>query len=158
MTFRDDESHTRDRHLCENLAWLPRFALATAQKTPQHQNQSRHETPTNRMVCLVPLRNTLQFNDFVGAGPEPTLSEGDLVVMDNLSAHKVSGIREAIMAVGATRVYLPPPSPDLNPIERVFSKLKWLVCSESLRTIERLWAFLRQTLDRFRPDECLRYF
>ncbi len=58
--------------------------------------------------------------------------------MDNLPAHKVAGIREAITAVGATLVYLPPYSPDLNPIELVFSKLKWLVSSESPRTIERL--------------------
>lgn len=78
--------------------------------------------------------------------------------MDNLSAHKVAGIREAITAVGATLVYLPPYSPDLNPIELAFSKLKWLASSESPRTIERLWAFLGQTLDHFCPDKCLRHF
>lgn len=86
----------------------------------------------------------------------PTLRAGDLVVMDNLPAHKVAGVREAITAVGATLVYLPPYSPDLNPIELVFSKLKWLVRSESPRAIERLWAFLGQALDHFRSDECLR--
>ena len=88
----------------------------------------------------------------------PTLKRGDLVVMDNLSAHKVAGVREAIESVGATLVYLPPYSPDLNPIELVFSKLKWLVRSESPRTIERLWSFLGQVLDHFSTDECLRYF
>jgi transposase len=79
-------------------------------------------------------------------------------VVDNLSAHKIADIREAITAAGATLVYLPPYSPDLNPIKLVFSKLKWLVRSESPRTIERLWDFLGQTLDHFRPDEYLRYF
>jgi len=88
----------------------------------------------------------------------PTLRTGDIVVMDNLSAHKVAGVREAIESVGATLVYLPPYSPDLNPIELVFSKLKWLVRSESPRTIERLWSFLGQTLNRFSSDECRRYF
>ena len=88
----------------------------------------------------------------------PTLKRGDLVVMDNLSAHKVAGVREAIESVGATLVYLPPYSPDLNPIELVFSKLKWLVRSESPRTLERLWSFLGQALDHFSTDECLRYF
>jgi transposase len=88
----------------------------------------------------------------------PTLSAGDIVVMDNLAAHKVAGVRKAIESAGATLVYLPPYSPDLNPIELVFSKLKWLVRSESPRTVERLWAFLGQTLDHFPPHECLRYF
>jgi len=88
----------------------------------------------------------------------PTLKRDDLVVMDNLSAHKVAGVREAIESVGATLVYLPPYSPDLNPIELVFSKLKWLVRSASPRTVERLWSFLGQALDHFSPDECLHYF
>jgi len=88
----------------------------------------------------------------------PTLKRDDLVVMDNLSAHKVAGVREAIESVGATLVYLPPYSPDLNPIELVFSKLKWLVRSASPRTVERLWSFLGQALDQFSPDECLHYF
>jgi len=88
----------------------------------------------------------------------PTLKRDDLVVMDNLSAHKVAGVREAIESVGATLVYLPPYSPDLNPIELVFSKLKWLVRSASPRTVERLWSFLGQALDQFSADECLHYF
>lgn len=67
-------------------------------------------------------------------------------------------IHEAITAIGAILVYLPPYSPELDPIELVFSKLKWLVRSESPRMIERLWAFLGQALNHFLPDECLRYF
>ena len=84
----------------------------------------------------------------------PTLQHGDVVVMDNLAAHQVAGVREAIESADAMLVFLPPYSPDLNPIELVFSKLKWLVRSASPRTIERLWSFLGQVLDHFSPEEC----
>ena len=77
--------------------------------------------------------------------------------MDNLAAHKAAGVREAIEAVGARLVYLPPYSPDLNPIELVYSKLKWLVRSAGKTTIESLWTFLGQALDRFSSAECLNY-
>ena len=66
----------------------------------------------------------------------PTLHTGDIVVMDNLSAHKVAGVREAITAAGARVLYLPPYSPDLNPIETVFSKFKWLIRSLKERTVD----------------------
>lgn len=69
----------------------------------------------------------------------PTLSEGDVVVMDNLPAHKVTGVREAIAAAGATVFYLPPYSPDLNPIEQLFAKLKALLRKAAARTREALW-------------------
>jgi transposase len=87
-----------------------------------------------------------------------TLQAGDIVVMDNLAAHKVAGVREAIEAVGARVAYLPPYSPDLNPIELVFSKLKWLTRSAAERTVEGLWTLLGRLLDHFPPDECQRYF
>ena len=87
----------------------------------------------------------------------PTLTAGDLVIMDNLSAHKVAGVREAIEAAGAKVVYLPPYSPDLNPIELVFSKLKWLLRSAAARSVESLHALLGTVLDRFPADECGRY-
>jgi transposase len=88
----------------------------------------------------------------------PTLQPGDIVVMDNLSCHKVAGVRQAIEAVGATVVYLPPYSPDFNPIEQVFAKLKWLVRSANERSIDGLWRLLGKLLDRFPPDECRNYF
>jgi len=71
----------------------------------------------------------------------PTLREGDIVVLDNLSSHKVAGIKEAIESVGAKVLYLPPYSPDLNPIEMVFSKLKMLVRKSKLRKKEDLQSF-----------------
>jgi transposase len=88
----------------------------------------------------------------------PSLKPGDIVVMDNLQPHKVAGVRAAIEAAGATLVYLPPYSPDFNPIELAFSKLKWLMRSAGHRTIDALWNFFGRVLDRFPADECMRYF
>ena len=87
-----------------------------------------------------------------------TLHKGDIVVMDNLISHKVVGVQKAIESVGAQVLYLPPYSPDLNPIERVFSKLKILVCKLKLRTREELWRKLSELRDGFVPKECLKYF
>jgi len=87
----------------------------------------------------------------------PTLSPGDVVVMDNLSAHKVVGVRDAIEAVGARLLYLPPYSPDLNPIELVFSKFKGLIRSAAERTVDGLWHLCGQLLDRFTSAECRNY-
>lgn len=87
----------------------------------------------------------------------PTLHEGDIVVLDNLSAHKVAGVRDAIESAGAKIVYLPPYSPDLNPIELVFAKLKWLVRSAAVRTISDLWSFMGRVLDHYSATECLHY-
>ena len=88
----------------------------------------------------------------------PTLRPGDVLAMDNLSVHKVAGVREAVEAAGATLLYLPPYSPDLNPIELAFSKLKRLLRSAAERTTEGLWRAIGSVLDRFTPDECRRYF
>jgi transposase len=86
-----------------------------------------------------------------------TLRAGDIVVMDNLSAHKVAGVREAIAAVGAGVVYLPPYSPDFNPIELVFAKVKSILRSAAERTVEGLWRRLGEMLDEFPSAECRRY-
>jgi transposase len=88
----------------------------------------------------------------------PTLQPGDLVVLDNLSSHKAAGVREAIEQVGARLLYLPPYSPDLNPIELAFSKLKWLLRSAAERTVDALWSRLGQLLDAFPPHQCRNYF
>ena len=88
----------------------------------------------------------------------PTLHTGDIVVMDNLSAHKVAGVREAITAVGARTLYLPPYSPDLNPIETVFSKFKWLIRSLKERTVDALWTACGKVSQLFPEDECRRHF
>jgi transposase len=88
----------------------------------------------------------------------PTLKLGDVVVLDNLSAHKVPGIREAIEAAGATLLYLPPYSPDFNPIEQLFAKLKALLRKAAERSLESLWNRIACLLDAFQPEECANYF
>jgi transposase len=88
----------------------------------------------------------------------PTLKPGDIVVMDNLSAHKVSGIRTAIEATGASLLYLPPYSPDFNPIEQLFAKFKALLRKAAERSIESLWHRIATLLDVFPPAECANYF
>ena len=87
----------------------------------------------------------------------PELRPRDTVVMDNLSSHKVVGVKRAIEAAGAALRYLPPYSPDLNPIEQVFSKLKALLRSAQARTLESLWSAIGSLLERFPADECERY-
>ena len=82
------------------------------------------------------------------------LGPGDIVVLDNLSAHKVKGIREAIEAAGARLLYLPAYSPDFNPIEQIFAKLKALLRTAPARTVPDLWAAIRNALTRFTPQEC----
>jgi transposase len=83
---------------------------------------------------------------------------GDVVIMDNLPAHKVTGVRQAIEAAGAMLMYLPASSPDFNPIEMAFSKFKALLCAAAARTIEALWEAIRLVLDAFTPTECQNYF
>jgi transposase len=87
----------------------------------------------------------------------PTLRRGDIVVMDNVSVHKVIGVREAIEARGADLFYLPPYSPDLNPIEQFFSKLKALLRKAAARSIDALWDAIGSFLADFSPRECAAY-
>ena len=88
----------------------------------------------------------------------PVLNEGDVVVMDNLSSHKVKGVREAIENVGAELRYLPPYSWDLNPIELAFSKFKKLLRDGATRTVDRIWELCGTVLDQFSETECKNYF
>jgi transposase len=88
----------------------------------------------------------------------PSLKPGDIVVLDNLSAHKVPGVREAVEAVGGTLHYLPPYSPDFNPIEQLFAKLKALLRKAAERSVDGLWNRIARLLDAFPPAECANYF
>jgi transposase len=88
----------------------------------------------------------------------PTLAPGDIVVMDNLPAHKKDEVREAIEAAGAELRYLPPYSPDLNPIEQAFSKLKAHLRKAQERSIDALWRRIGTLLDLFQPVECANFF
>ena len=88
----------------------------------------------------------------------PTLHEGEVVVLDNLVIHKQPGVRAAIERVGATVRYLPPYSPDLNPIEKMFAKLKALLRKAGKRTVDGLWDHIGQLLEQFSAQECANYF
>jgi transposase len=101
--------------------------------------------------------NGLSFRAYIEQFLAPTLSPGDIVVADNLGSHKVSGVREAIEGRGASLLFLPPYSPDFNPIEQVFAKLKTLIRRAEPRTRERLWTTIGSKLGCFRPAECRNY-
>ena len=83
----------------------------------------------------------------------PALKSGDVVAMDNLSAHKVDGVRQAIESAGASILYLPPYSPDLNPIEQVFAKIKAILRKIEARTKDTLWNAIRVALERCDADQ-----
>lgn len=98
------------------------------------------------------------FLAYVEQGLVPTLKRGDVVIMDNLGAHKGTAVREAIEAVGASLMFLPPYSPDLNPIEQAFAKLKALLRAKALRTIDALWKALGSLTACFTQEECQNLF
>ncbi len=98
------------------------------------------------------------FRAYVEQVLAPTLTSGDVVIMDNLPAHKAAGIREAVEATGATLRYLPPYSPDFNPIENAFSKLKAMLRARAERTVDALWTAVGEVITLFTPAECANYF
>ena len=101
--------------------------------------------------------NGQSFTAYVEQILVPTLNPGDIVVLDNLGSHKGKLVRDAIRAASAKLFFLPPYSPDLNPIEQVFAKLKHLMRKAAERNIEDTWKRLGSTLSRFQNDECGRY-
>jgi transposase len=101
--------------------------------------------------------NGARFLAWVEQALVPTLAKGDIVIMDNLGSHKVAGVREAIEAVGATPLYLPPYSPDFNPIEQVFAKLKSILRKLGARTVDDLWKAIGNALNEYPPAECRNY-
>ncbi|CAK0750060.1 hypothetical protein CCP3SC1AL1_1730007 [Gammaproteobacteria bacterium] len=108
----------------------------------------RHDRITSPYV-FDGLINGKTFLAYVEQALVPTLSKGDVVCVDNLSSHKVRGVREKIEAVGASLLYLPPYSPDFNPIEQVFAKLKQPLRKVAKRTLDTLWIAIGEALDFF---------
>ena len=88
----------------------------------------------------------------------PILKPGDIVILDNLGSHKGKAARQAIRRAGAKQIFLPKYSPDLNPIEQAFAKLKTLLRKAEARTVEAVCAAIAQLLESFKPDECANYF
>ncbi len=102
--------------------------------------------------------NGRAFQAYVDQVLVPELRKGDIVIMDNLGSHKGAGVRAAIEAAGVKLLYLPPYSPDLNPIENAFAKLKALLRTAAARTVEGLWSAIGRCLDCFTSRECVNYF
>jgi transposase len=117
----------------------------------------RHHRLTAPMVADGPMDGEM-FLAWVEQFLCPTLQPGDIAILDNLSSHKVDGIKEAIARAGATLLYLPPYSPDLNPIEKLFSKLKALLRKAATRCTEDLWKEIGALLDTISTSECANYF
>jgi transposase len=97
------------------------------------------------------------FRAYVEQFLAPVLAPGDVVVLDNLAAHKVAGVRQMLAAAGASLLYLPPYSPDLNPIEQLFAKLKALLRKAAARSKDDLWSTIGRLLAIIPPAECARY-
>jgi len=97
------------------------------------------------------------FRAYVDQCLAPVLRAGDIVILDNLSSHKVGGVRETIAAVGATLLYLPPYSPNLNPFEKFFARLKALSCKAAARSIDALWKEIGALLATVTQEECSNY-
>ena len=117
----------------------------------------RHDRIDAPCVIDGPINGT-SFAAWVEQFLAPALQPGDVVVMDNLGSHKRPAIRRAIRAADAKLFYLPPYSPDLNPIEQVFAKLKQLMRNAAERTVEATWRRIGNLLDHFTPAECANYF
>lgn len=117
----------------------------------------RHDRITAPCVFDGPI-NGQSFRAYVEQVLVPTLQPGDVVVLDNLGSHKGHAVRAAIWATGAHLLFLPPYSPDLNPIEQAFSKLKTLLRNAAERTVEATWKRIGSLLGHFKPTECANYF
>jgi transposase len=117
----------------------------------------RNNAVTAPLVLDGPI-NGETFRAYVEQVLVPTLHPGDVVVMDNLGSHKGAEVRRLLRAVGARLLFLPPYSPDLNPIEQAFAKLKTLLRKADERTLEGMWSRIGKLLDRFTPTECANYF
>jgi transposase len=117
----------------------------------------RHDGITAPFVIDRPMTSVI-FIEYLRQCLVPTLKPGDIVVMDNLPAHKNPAVRQIIEAAGAELRYLPPYSPDLNPIEQAFAKLKAHLRKAQERSINTLWPRIGKLIDLFRPDQCQNFF
>jgi transposase len=142
---------------CEKGKRLIAFAPGGHWKTTTFIAALRHDCVTAPSVFDGPI-NGESFLAYIEQVLVPTLSPGDIVIMDNLRSHKVAGVREAIEATGAQLLFLPPYSPDFAPIEQVFAKLKNKLRKMAQRTVDALWNAIAIVLHDFPPNECANYF
>ena len=143
--------------------WAPRGMRLTAQvphghwKTTTFLAALRHDRIDAPWVLDGPIDGD-SFRTYVEKVLVPTLKPGDIVIMDNLGSHKGRAVRQLIRAAGAKLFFLPKYSPDMNPIEQVFAKLKHLLRKVAARTIETVCAAIGELLGAFTPQECANYF
>jgi len=156
-----DETWTKT-NMAPLRGWAPRGQRIKA-KVPHGRWQTmtfmaalRHDRITAPWFIEGPI-NGETFLLYIEKVLAPTLRHGDIVIMDNLGSHKANAVRRAIRAAGARLFYLPKYSPDLNPIEQFFAKLKALLRKASARTKEALWATTGRLLDLVPPSECRNY-
>jgi transposase len=147
----------RERGRCPRSQRLPGNAPFGKWRTTTFVAALRSGQICAPMVLDRPI-NGLWFRAYVEQVLAPELKPGDIVVMDNLGSHKSSAVRAAIEAAGASLRYLPPYSPDLNPIEMAFSKLKSGLRKAAERSVEPLWDRIGKLLDDFTPDQCANFF
>jgi putative transposase len=143
--------------------WAPRGSRLTAKvphghwKTMTFLAALRHDRIDAPWILDGPI-NGESFRIYVEKVLVPTLEPGDIVIMDNLGSHRGKAIRQAIRSAGARLFFLPKYSPDLNPIEQVFAKLKHLLRKAAARTVDTVSQTIGQLLDNFSPQECANYF
>ena len=157
-----DETWTKT-NMAPLRGWAPRGVRLKA-KVPHGHWQTmtflaalRHDCLTAPWLLDGPIDGE-SFRTYVEKLLVPTLRPGDIVIMDNLGSHKGKAIRQAIRSAGAKLLFLPKYSPDLNPIEQVFAKLKHLLRKVAARTVEAVCAAIGQLLRTFTPNECANYF
>jgi transposase len=126
-------------------------------KTTTFTGALRLQGLTAPMVLDGPM-NGAAFRAYVEQVLAPTIGPGDVVILDNLPAHRAVGVRDIVQARGARLRFLPPYSPDFNPIENAFAKLKSILRKAAARTIPDLWDAVRDALPQFTPAECANYF
>lgn len=157
-----DETWTKT-NMAPLRGWAARGARLVAKvphghwKTMTFVAALRHDRIEAPFVLDGPINGEC-FKTYVEKVLAPTLAPGDLVIMDNLGSHKGKAIRRAIREAGAKLFFLPKYSPDLNPIEQVFAKLKHLLRKEAARTFEALIAAIGQLLGTYTTKECTNYF
>ena len=156
-----DETWTKT-NMAPLRGWAPRGMRLTAKvphghwKTTTFLAALRHDRIVAPWVLDGPIDGE-SFQIYVERVLLPTLKHGDIVIMDNLGSHKGKAVRRLIRSVGAKLIFLPKYSPDLNPIEQVFAKLKHLLRKAAARTVETVCAAIGQVLRTFTPEECANY-
>src|SRR5258708_26650541 len=157
-----DETWTKT-NMAPLRGWAPRGMRCVAKvphgrwNTPTFLAALRHDRIEAPWLLEGPIDGE-SFRTYVEKVLAPTLREGDIVIMDNLGSHKGKAVRQLIRAAGAKLFFLPKYSPDLNPIEQVFAKLKHLLRKAAARTVETICAAIGEILGAFKPEECATYF